>query len=144
MANSKLLKEVIRKKGTTITALAPKVNLTREGLTKKIDGTNEFKASEIIAITKELKLSFKERENIFFNQQSECYSLNFKEETMEIKNTIPDFSKFSNEELFKCLWNIKVQLPKYTWQDYIENIDKMFLSREVLYKRNIEFEIKVK
>lgn len=67
MANSKLLKEVIRKNGTTITALAPKVNLTREGLTKKIDGTNEFKASEIIAITKELKLSFKERENIFFN-----------------------------------------------------------------------------
>nr|DAE91611.1 MAG TPA: hypothetical protein [Caudoviricetes sp.] len=70
--------------------------------------------------------------------------INTKEETMEIKNTIPDFSKFSNEELFKCLWNIKVQLPKYTWQDYIENIDKMFLSREVLYKRNIEFEIKVK
>lgn len=63
---------------------------------------------------------------------------------MENKNTIPDFSKFSNEELFKCLWNIKVQLPKYTWQDYIENIDKMFLSRDVLYKRNIELEIKVK
>lgn len=63
---------------------------------------------------------------------------------MENKNTIPDFSKFSNEELFKCLWNIKVQLPKYTWQDYIENIDNMFSSREVLYKRNIEFEIKVK
>ena len=67
MANSKLLREVIRKKGTTITALAPKISLTREGLTKKIDGTHEFKASEIIAITKELKLSFKERENIFFN-----------------------------------------------------------------------------
>ena len=63
---------------------------------------------------------------------------------MDIKNTIPDFSKFSNDELFKCLWNIKVQLPKYTWKDYIENIDKMFLSREVLYKRNIEFEVKVK
>jgi len=63
---------------------------------------------------------------------------------MDIKNTIPDFSKFSNEELFKCLWNIKVQLPKRTWYDYIENIDKMFLSREVLGKRNIKFEIKVK
>lgn len=63
---------------------------------------------------------------------------------MENKNTIPDFTKFSNEELFKCLWNIKVQLPRYTWQDYIENIDKMFLSRDVLYKRNIELEIKVK
>lgn len=63
---------------------------------------------------------------------------------MDIKNTIPDFTKFSNEELFKCLWNIKVQLPRYTWQDYIENIDKMFLSRDVLYKRNIELEIKVK
>ena len=63
---------------------------------------------------------------------------------MENKNTIPDFSKFSNEELFKCLWNIKVQLPKYTWQDYIENIDQMFSSREVLYKNNIEFEIKIK
>ena len=65
MANSKLLRDVIRKKGTTITALAPKVNLTREGLTKKIDGTTEFKVSEIIAITKELKLNFKERESIF-------------------------------------------------------------------------------
>lgn len=63
---------------------------------------------------------------------------------MENKNTIPDFTKFSNEELFKCLWNIKVQLPRYTWNDYIENIDKMFLSRDVLYKRNIELEIKVK
>ena len=63
---------------------------------------------------------------------------------MENKNTIPDFSKFSKEELFKCLWNIKVQLSEYTWNDYIENIDRMFLSREVLYKRNIEFEIKVK
>lgn len=63
---------------------------------------------------------------------------------MENKNTIPDFSKFSNEELFKCLWNIKVQLPKYTWQDYIENIDQMFSSREALYKKNIKFEIKIK
>lgn len=63
---------------------------------------------------------------------------------MENKNTIPDFTKFSNEELFKCLWNIKVQLPKYTWQDYIENIDQMFSSREALYKKNIKFEIKIK
>ena len=70
--------------------------------------------------------------------------INTDEETMEIKNTIPDFSKFSNEELFKCLWNIKVQLPKYKWQDYIENIDKMFSSREVLSKLNVEFEIKMK
>lgn len=71
MANSILLKETIKKKGTTITALAPKLNLTREGLSKKIDGTNEFKASEIITITKELKLSFKEREEIFFKNNSE-------------------------------------------------------------------------
>ena len=70
--------------------------------------------------------------------------VNTKEETTEIKNTIPDFSKFSSEELFKCLWNIKVQLPKYKWQDYIENIDKMFSSREVLSKLNVEFEIKMK
>ena len=70
--------------------------------------------------------------------------VNTKEETTEIKNTIPDFSKFSSEELFKCLWNIKVQLPKYKWQDYIENIDKMFSSREVLSKLNVEFEIKIK
>ena len=68
MANSTLLRETIRKKGTTITALAPKLNLTREGLTNKIDGTNEFKASEIVAITKELKLNFQEREEIFFNK----------------------------------------------------------------------------
>lgn len=75
MANSTLLRETIRKKGTTITALAPKINLTREGLTKKIDGTNEFKASEIVAITKELKLNFQEREEIFFNKKSEYSSL---------------------------------------------------------------------
>ena len=50
MANSILLKETIRKKGTTITALAPKLNLTRENLTKKIDGTNEFKASDMLVI----------------------------------------------------------------------------------------------
>lgn len=66
------------------------------------------------------------------------------EERVAPKNSLPDFSKFSNEELFKCLWNIKVQLPKYTWQDYIENIDKMFSSREVLGKLNVEFEIKMK
>ena len=46
MVNSILLKETIRKKGTTITALAPKLNLTRENPTKKIDGTNEFKACD--------------------------------------------------------------------------------------------------
>lgn len=63
---------------------------------------------------------------------------------MEIKNTIPDFSRFSNEELFQCLWSIKTQLPECTWNDYIENIDKMFLSKEVLSKLNIKFEIKIK
>lgn len=43
---------------------------------------------------------------------------------MDIKNTIP--------------------VSKYTWNDYIENISKIFQSEEVFGKRNIKFEIKVK
>lgn len=121
-----------------------------KNLDKKLDEMFEVIDQQIKEfINTEPDLTYKEMDTIFDRMHEQKISsvntgINTKEETMEIKNTIPDFSKFSNEELFKCLWNIKVQLPKYTWNDYIENIDKMFLSREVLGKRNIELEIKVK
>lgn len=71
MEKGNLLKNAIKEKDTTITKLANKIGLTREGLTKKINGTHEFKASEIVSISKELKLTTKEREEIFFKQHSE-------------------------------------------------------------------------
>ena len=66
------------------------------------------------------------------------------EERVAPKNSLPDFSAFSKQELFKCLWNIKASLPKHLWEVYIENLNKLFESKEVFHKLGIDLVTKMK
>jgi DNA-binding phage protein len=51
----------------TMVAVAEKSGILRETLYNKLRGTSEFKASEITNLSKVLRLSTKERDDIFFN-----------------------------------------------------------------------------
>lgn len=66
MTNSALLNEVISESGITITAIARKLGITREGLYKKMNNETEFKASEIALMQNILHLPNKKRDAIFF------------------------------------------------------------------------------
>lgn len=74
MTDSELLKKKISESGLSVSFIAKKLGISREGLYKKINGTTEFKASEIFAITDLLRLDSDSREDIFFNQKVECKS----------------------------------------------------------------------
>jgi len=66
LTDSTLLNEEIVDSGITITAIARKLGITREGLYKKINNETEFKASEILSMQKILNLTNKKRDSIFF------------------------------------------------------------------------------
>jgi hypothetical protein len=66
-----LLNEEIVDSGITITAIARKLGITREGLYKKINNETEFKASEILSMQKILNLTNKKRDSIFFANKVE-------------------------------------------------------------------------
>lgn len=66
MTDLKCLREKIDDSGLTITALADKCGIRRETLYNKLQGTSEFKASEIMSITNALHMSQNERDAIFF------------------------------------------------------------------------------
>lgn len=67
MTNTELLKQRIYKSGLKLQYLASKMGLTRFGLSNKINNLNEFKASEIVILCAELKISSsKEKDAIFF------------------------------------------------------------------------------
>lgn len=66
MTNSELLKEKIEESGMTMVAIAKKTGIKRETLYNKLSGKSEFTASEIVAMSKVLRLSVEEREAIFF------------------------------------------------------------------------------
>lgn len=67
MVNTRLLEETIRNSGMTMVAVAEKSGILRETLYNKLRETSEFKASEITNLSKVLRLSTKERDDIFFN-----------------------------------------------------------------------------
>ena len=62
-----LLKEKIKDSGMTITAIAQKSGILRETLYNRMSGKGEFTASEIVSLTRALKLSRPERDKIFLN-----------------------------------------------------------------------------
>ena len=66
MLNVELLKTKINDRGVTIKYIAQKCNISRETFYNKMNMESEFKASEIDNITKLLRLSKTERDNIFF------------------------------------------------------------------------------
>ena len=74
MTNSKLLNDEISKSGMTITFIARKIGITREGFYKKLNNETEFKASEIVALQSILRLSNERRDEIFFATQVELNS----------------------------------------------------------------------
>lgn len=71
MTNTELLSKEISDSGMTITAVAKKLGITREGFYKKLNNETEFKASEISSMQKILNLTNKKRDEIFFAQKVE-------------------------------------------------------------------------
>ena len=69
MTDSKKLSDEIADSGITITAIAKKLGITREGFYKKLNNETEFKASERSALQKILRLTNKKRDEIFFAQE---------------------------------------------------------------------------
>ena len=69
MTDSKKLSDEIADSGITITAIAKKLGITREGFYKKLNNETEFKASEISALQTILRLTNKKRDEIFFAQE---------------------------------------------------------------------------
>lgn len=64
-----MLNDKIRDSGMTIKAIARKSGILRETLYNKLNGSVEFKASEILNISNTLKLSPDERNKIFFAEK---------------------------------------------------------------------------
>ncbi|MCU6736461.1 toxin-antitoxin system, antitoxin component, Xre family protein [Diplocloster agilis] len=66
MTDTNALKESIDNSGMSITFIAQKMGITREGFYKKMNNNTEFKASEIARLKQVLNLSNSERDRIFF------------------------------------------------------------------------------
>ena len=64
-----LLKKKIEESGMTMVAISKKSNILRETLYNRINGGGEFTATEIIALSKVLGLSNKERDQIFLREK---------------------------------------------------------------------------
>lgn len=65
MTDTKKLRELIKESGYTYKFLASQVGITRESLYLKIEGKNEFTASQIKALAELLKLTKTQVNDIF-------------------------------------------------------------------------------
>ena len=63
--NKQLLRDTIKNSGMSVTAIAKMSGMVRETLYNKIESGN-FYASEILALTRALRLTREERDAIFF------------------------------------------------------------------------------
>lgn len=63
--NKQLLRDTIKNSGMSVTAIAKRSGMVRETLYNKIESGN-FYASEILALTRALRLTREERDAIFF------------------------------------------------------------------------------
>ena len=66
VTDTERLKERIKKSGLKMNYIAEQIGITREGLYNKINGKNDFKATEIAKLQDLLGLSLTEKEKIFF------------------------------------------------------------------------------
>lgn len=67
MTNTELLNAKINESGIKKGVIAERLGLSRYGLAKKIDGTNDFKSEEILTLCELLNIkTLTEREKIFF------------------------------------------------------------------------------
>lgn len=69
-----LLNAKIKDSGMTIVAIAEKSGILRETLYNKLNGSVDFKASEILRLSNTLRLSPMDRDAIFFAEESELNS----------------------------------------------------------------------
>lgn len=65
MPNIELLKQKMSESGMTVIAIAQKSNIDRVTLYNRLNGKGEFKTSEIVGISEALRLTRKERDDIF-------------------------------------------------------------------------------
>lgn len=65
MPDIERLKNKINESGIKVTAISEKTGISRETLYNRFNGTGEFKASEIVALTNVLNLTKDERDKIF-------------------------------------------------------------------------------
>ena len=78
MTNTELLKEKLRESGYKLLHVAAACGITYAGFLKKLNNETEFKASEIVALKKALRLTNAERDAIFFASNVEDSSTNRK------------------------------------------------------------------
>ena len=69
MADIELLKNKIESSGMTMSSVAKKSGIVRETLYNRLNGIGEFTASEIVGLSKTLRLSVEERDQIFLNEK---------------------------------------------------------------------------
>ena len=67
MTNTKLLLEAIKRSGLKKEWISRQLNITATALHMKMTNKTEFKASEIIKLTKVLFLTKKQRDDIFLS-----------------------------------------------------------------------------
>lgn len=67
MTNSDALKDAIRNSGLKMKFISDKLGITAATFSRKINGKNEFNASEITTLKRLLGLSSEQRDSIFFN-----------------------------------------------------------------------------
>ena len=70
MTDTKYLKKRIKESGMTVVAVAQKTGILRETLYNRLKA-GDFKISEICALSSVLRLDEKERNEIFFGNNSE-------------------------------------------------------------------------
>lgn len=68
MADINMLRDVIKESGMTIVAISEKSGICRQTLYNRMDGVGEFTASEIVGLTRALKLKKSVRDKIFLTQ----------------------------------------------------------------------------
>lgn len=69
MTNTRMLREAIQQRGLKYKYIAAELQLSPYGLMKKVEGENEFKASEIMTLSDLLALTENERSAIFFSRE---------------------------------------------------------------------------
>ena len=67
MTNFIKLREAIEESGKSMTRIAKDSGILRETLYNRLNGVGEFTASEIVGLTKCLRLTKKQRDDIFFS-----------------------------------------------------------------------------
>ena len=69
MADIKALKEKINNSGMTFSSIAKKSGILRETLYNRLNGISDFTAAEIVGLSRTLKLTKSERDDIFLNEK---------------------------------------------------------------------------